>query len=199
MLQFHRWNLSLRVRDNVTTHFSPANNLKNICFFLHWFVHSKNQGNYKQFSCLGKGKVITECSAKINVNHYKPIRKLRNPNLNSILMTSSKKTSWKKLKITQSLMPVFFSLQGNTTQNGFLLDLSSIIYANNYHFNDSRYVILIVRKQDATGLTYFWALSRMTRVTGITRVTMVTGMTGITRMTAWFGWLEWLRMTRVHD
>ena len=96
-------------------------------------------------------------------------------------------------------MPVFFSLQGNTTQNGFLLDLSSIIYANNYHLNDSRYVILIVRKQDATGLTYFWALSRMTRVTGITRVTMVTGMTGITRMTAWLGWLEWLRMTRIDD
>ena len=43
-------------------------------------------------------------------------------------MTSSKKTSWKKLKITPSLMPVFFRLQGNTTQNGFLL---SIIYANN--------------------------------------------------------------------
>ena len=49
-------------------------------------------------------------------------------------------------------MPIFFSLQANnTTQNGFLLDVSSIIYANNYHFNDSRYVILIVRKQDATG------------------------------------------------
>ena len=28
---------------------------------------------------------------------------------------------------------------------------SIIIYANNYHFNDSRYVILIVRKQHATG------------------------------------------------
>ena len=26
-----------------------------------------------------------------------------------------------------------------------------IIYANNYHFNDSHYVILIVRKQHATG------------------------------------------------
>ena len=52
-------------------------------------------------------------------------------------------------------MPDSFSLQGNTTQNGFLLDLSSVIYAYNYHFNDSRYVILIVRKQDATGLTYF--------------------------------------------
>ena len=35
--------------------------------------------------------------------------------------------------------------------NGFLLDVSSIIYASNYHFNVSRYVILIVRKQDATG------------------------------------------------
>ena len=191
--------MSLCVKDNVTIHFSSASNLKNICFFPCWFVHSQNHGNYKRFSCLGKGKVITECSAKINVNHYKQIRKLRNPNLNSILMSSSKKTSWKKLKITQSLMPVFFSLQGSTTQNGFLLDLSSIIYANNYHFNDSRYVILIVRKQDATGLTYFWALSRMTRVTGITRVTMVTGMTGITFMTLWLGWLEWLRMTRVHD
>ena len=52
-------------------------------------------------------------------------------------------------------MPIFFSLQGDTTQKGFLLDVSSIIYANNYHFNDSRYVILIVRKQDAAGLTYF--------------------------------------------
>ena len=48
-------------------------------------------------------------------------------------------------------MPVFFSLEDNTTQNGFLLDMSSIIYANNYHFNDSRYVILIIRKQNATG------------------------------------------------
>ena len=48
-------------------------------------------------------------------------------------------------------MPIFFSLQGNTTQNVFLLDVSSIIYANNYHFNDSHYVILIVRKQHATG------------------------------------------------
>ena len=49
-------------------------------------------------------------------------------------------------------MPVFFSLEGNTTQNGFLLDVSSIIiYANNYRFNDSRYAILIIRKQDATG------------------------------------------------
>ena len=48
-------------------------------------------------------------------------------------------------------MPIFFSLQGNTTQNGFLLDVSSIIYANNYNFNDSRYVILIARKQHATG------------------------------------------------
>ena len=51
----------------------------------------------------------------------------------------------------QSLMPIFFSLQGNTTENGFLLDVSSIIHANNYRFNDSRYVILIVRKQNATG------------------------------------------------
>ena len=48
-------------------------------------------------------------------------------------------------------MPVFFSLEGNTTQNGFLLEVLSIIYANNYQFNDSRYVILIARKQDATG------------------------------------------------
>ena len=48
-------------------------------------------------------------------------------------------------------MPVFFSLEGNTTQNGFLLDVSSIIYDNNYPFNDSRYAILIIRKQDATG------------------------------------------------
>ena len=48
-------------------------------------------------------------------------------------------------------MPIFFSLQGNTTQNGFLLEVSSIIYANNYHFNDSRYVILKARKQHATG------------------------------------------------
>ena len=48
-------------------------------------------------------------------------------------------------------MPVFFSLEDNTTQNGFLLDMSSIIYANNYHFSDSRYVILIIRKQNATG------------------------------------------------
>ena len=29
--------------------------------------------------------------------------------------------------------------------------MSSIIYANNYRFNDSRYAILIIRKQDATG------------------------------------------------
>ena len=49
-------------------------------------------------------------------------------------------------------MPIFFGLQGNTTQNnGFLLDVSSIIYANNYHFSDSRYVILIARKKHATG------------------------------------------------
>ena len=48
-------------------------------------------------------------------------------------------------------MPVFFSLEGNATQNGFLLDVSSIIYDNNYRFNDSRYAILIIRKQDATG------------------------------------------------
>ena len=47
-------------------------------------------------------------------------------------------------------MPVFFSLQGHTTQNGLLLDVSSIIYANNYHFNDSHDVILVVRKQNAT-------------------------------------------------
>ena len=58
-----------------------------------------------------------------------------------------------------------------------------IIYANNYHFNDSHYVILKVRKQHATGDL----LSGVTRVTGITRVTMVTGMTGITRMTVWLG------------
>ena len=80
ILQFHGWNLSLCVKDNVTTHFSSASNLKNICFFPRWFVHSQNHGNYKWFSCLGKGKVITECSAKINVNHCKQIRKLRNPN-----------------------------------------------------------------------------------------------------------------------
>ena len=48
-------------------------------------------------------------------------------------------------------MPIFFSLEGNATQNGFLLDVSSIIYDNNYRFNDSRYAILIIRKQDATG------------------------------------------------
>ena len=43
-------------------------------------------------------------------------------------------------------MPVFFS-----PQNGFLLDVSSIIYADRtFCFNDSRYVILIVRKQYAT-------------------------------------------------
>ena len=48
-------------------------------------------------------------------------------------------------------MPIFFSLQGNTTQKGFLLDMSSIIYANNYHFSDSHCVILIARKQDTTG------------------------------------------------
>ena len=66
-------------------------------------------------------------------------------------MTSSKKTSRKKVKMTQSLVPVFFSLQGHTTQNGLLLDVSSIIYANNYHFIDSHDVILVVRKQDATG------------------------------------------------
>ena len=29
--------------------------------------------------------------------------------------------------------------------------MSSIIYANNYRFSDSRYAILIIRKQDATG------------------------------------------------
>ena len=80
ILQFHGLNLSLCVKDNVTTHFSSASNLKNICFFPHWFVHSQNHGNYKRLSCLGKGKVITECSAKINVNHYKQIRKLRNSN-----------------------------------------------------------------------------------------------------------------------
>ena len=48
-------------------------------------------------------------------------------------------------------MPVFFSLPGNATQNGLLLDLLSVIYANNYRFNDSHYAILIVRKQNATG------------------------------------------------
>ena len=48
-------------------------------------------------------------------------------------------------------MPVFFSLQGHTTQNGLLLEVSSIIYANNYHFSDSHDVILILSKQDATG------------------------------------------------
>ena len=48
-------------------------------------------------------------------------------------------------------MPIFFSLEGSATQNGFLLDVSSIIYDNNYRFNDSRYAILIIRKQDATG------------------------------------------------
>ena len=48
-------------------------------------------------------------------------------------------------------MPIFFSLEGNATQNGFLLDVSSIIYDKNYRFNDSRYAILIIRKQDATG------------------------------------------------
>ena len=48
-------------------------------------------------------------------------------------------------------MPVFFSLEGNATPNGFLLNTLSIIYASNYRFNDSRYAILIVRKQDATG------------------------------------------------
>ena len=80
ILQFHGWNLPLHVKDNVTTHFSSASNLKNICLFPHWFVHSQNQGNYKRFSWLGKGKVITECSAKVNVNHYKQIRKLRNSN-----------------------------------------------------------------------------------------------------------------------
>ena len=48
-------------------------------------------------------------------------------------------------------MPIFFSLECNATQNGFLLDVSSIIYDNNYRFNDSRYAILIIRKQDATG------------------------------------------------
>ena len=78
----------------------------------------------------------------------------------------------------RSLMPIFFSLEGNDTQNGFLLPVSSIIYANNYRFNDSRYAILIIRKQDATGnLLLSIIKSRMTRVTGITR------MTGITRVT----------------
>ena len=53
----------------------------------------------------------------------------------------------------QSLMPVFFSLPGNATQNGLLLDALSalLIYANNYRFSDSHYAIVIVRKQNATG------------------------------------------------
>ena len=68
---------------------------------------------YKWFSCLGKGKVMIECTAKT--------QRLQ---LNSILMSSLKKTFWKKLKIMQSLMPVFFSLLGNATQkSGLLLDV----------------------------------------------------------------------------
>ena len=42
-------------------------------------------------------------------------------------MTSAKKMSSKKLKIMQSLMPVFFSLLANATQNGLLLDALSVI------------------------------------------------------------------------
>ena len=42
-------------------------------------------------------------------------------------MTSAKKMSSKKLKIMQSLMPIFFSLLANATQNGLLLDALSVI------------------------------------------------------------------------
>ena len=50
-------------------------------------------------------------------------------------------------------MPVFFSdFQVMLhKKNGLLLDVLSEIYANNYHFNDSHYAILIVRKQYPTG------------------------------------------------
>ena len=67
------------MKDNVTTNFSLASNLNYIIyFFSRWFVHLQNQGNYEQFSCLGKGKVMIESSAKINVNHYQ-IENLETP------------------------------------------------------------------------------------------------------------------------
>ena len=50
--------------------------------------------------------------------------------------------------------------------NGLLLDVMSVIYANNYRFNDSHYAILIVMKQYATG-NLLLSISRMTRETGI--------------------------------
>ena len=71
-------------------------------------------------------------------NSETPIKQYTNDKL--------KENFLKELKIKQRLMPVFFS-----PQNGFLLDVSSIIYADRtFCFNDSRYVILIVRKQYAT-------------------------------------------------
>ena len=64
---------------NVSTNFSLASNLNYIiCFFSCWFVHLQNLGNYERFSCLGKGKVMIESSAKINVNHYQ-IENLETP------------------------------------------------------------------------------------------------------------------------
>ena len=54
-------------------------------------------------------------------------------------------------------MPFSSGVQDNAMQNGFLLDMSSIIYAKDYHSDDSHYAILIVwqfsscRKKGATG------------------------------------------------
>ena len=67
------------MKDTVTTNFSLASNLNYYSgFFSCWFVHLQNQGNYKGFSCLGKGKVMIQSSAKINVNHYQ-IENLETP------------------------------------------------------------------------------------------------------------------------
>ena len=69
---------------------------------------------------------MIESSAKINVNHYQ-IENLETPIKQYTNDKCKENVSWKKLKITQSLMPIFFSLPGNATQNGLLLDALSVI------------------------------------------------------------------------
>ena len=65
ILQFHGWNLPLHVKDNITTHFSSASNLKNICLFPRYFVHSQNQWNYNDFHVWAKDRSLLNAVPKL--------------------------------------------------------------------------------------------------------------------------------------
>ena len=88
ILQFHGWNLPLHVKDNITTHFSSASNLKNICLFPRYFVHSQNQRNYNDFHVWAKERSLLNAVPKLmsitinkKANSETPIKQYTNDKL----------------------------------------------------------------------------------------------------------------------